>query len=45
MRLDGSLAHHQRFGDLAVRFALGDQRSHLALARRQSAEFFFRGAQ
>ena len=32
----GTLAHHQRLGDLAVGGSLGHQPEHLALSRRQA---------
>src|SRR5947209_3018387 len=40
MCLDGSFRHHQRIGNLAVGFALGNQRHYFAFALRKSAKSF-----
>ena len=40
--LDGFRFDHQCCGDLAIGFALRDERGHFPLARRQSGDTLFR---
>ncbi len=44
VRLDGALPYDQFLGNLAIRFASGNERGDLALARRQPAELAFGSA-